>query len=506
MHDDVVSEIATHISQDGNSAVVVTGVPLAGKKTVCQRAAGCADLVPYLHLSDASAGFLQLANTIATWFQYVDNEPVRCLARSVLIQMEKNHFCRAHDGCIDLVGKAISEGLRACFLVDRVQLLDEFSVSLIRECLQRKVGNRRGNRRLSGMASRDSTDSGSDSFPDRPRGKLCFLCVHVSLYNWKSAPDVVDDITRSQGSLNIPIIQLGEASRDELRTMFRDLSDMEVGDRWLDAYREASGNYAGYFIERAAAIRVLSGKLWSEGKRAYAETTEELVLYIPPGLVRMNKQLPVTEVSAEIAMRFSQVFDELPPLFQTILKVLTIATRTDWYKLPQAVLWEVLNDLIAEGVEFGVLQSVLSELTEMCILNIVQEEDECVLSFQSPALANVALYVSTPVQIYSISEALIERLESRLKMNFRVPLVVANLRHLIGQNESLKVLWFQGYTAFLEESSGWSESEINKLKESLDDEITAFGYSSRKILGEQFHFPCPPKRVVGKLLPLLKVR
>jgi hypothetical protein len=501
----VVSEIATHISQPKSRvAVIVTGIPLAGKKIVCQRAAGYADLVPYLHLSDASAGFLQLANTIATWFQYADNEAVRRFAGSVLYHIENNHWCRAHDDCICLVNLALSNGLRACFLVDRVQFLDEFSLSLLRECLHEKAGNRRGSRRVCGPDCTDTTLGAGGREP----GKVCFLCVHVSLYNWISASDVVEYITRSQGSLHIPIIQLGEAHKEELRTMFRDLSDMEVEDRWLDAYSEASGNCAGYFIERTAAIRVLSGKLWSEGKRAYAETTEELALHIPPGLVRMNKQLPVTQVSAEVAMRFSQVFDELPPVFQTALKVLSIATRTGFYTLPQAVLWEVLNDLLANGVEFGMLQIVLSELTQMCLVKIEYEGDEDVLSFQSPALADVAFDVSTPIQIRSISEALIERLEPRLTNNFKVPLVVANLHHLVGQEETLKKeLWLQGYTAFLRESSGWTDKgEIDKWKESLDDEIAASGYSSREILGEQFHVPCPSKKVVGKRLPLLKVR
>jgi len=140
---------------------------------------------------------------------------------------------------------------------------------------------------------------------------------------------------------------------------------MEVEDRWLDAYAEASGLCAGYFIERAAAIRVLSGKLWSEGKRAYAETSEELVLHIPRGLIRINKQLPVSQVRAEISMRFSQVFDELPPLFQTASKVLTIATRTGFFCLPREVLWQVLNELILDGVERRVFHVLVNEMTEV---------------------------------------------------------------------------------------------------------------------------------------------
>lgn len=508
----MVNEIAQHISQDRSRvAVVVTGIPLAGKKIVCQRAAGVADLVPYLHLSDASAGFLQLANTIATWFQYVDNEVVRCHAASVLDHMQKQHWSRAHDDCIDLVDLALAKGLRACFLVDRVQFLDEFSLSLLRECLHGRTRNRRGSRRISGVSARCLAALGSD-FADLTEenlvGKVCFMCVHMSLYNWKTAADVVTDIDRSQGALEIPIIRLGEASRDELRTMIRDLSDMEVEDRWIDAYSEASGSCAGYFIERVAAIRNLSGKLWSEGKSPYAETTQELVLHIPPGLVHSNKKLPVTQVRAEVAMRFSQIFDELPPVFQTALKILTIATTTGFfYRLPQALLWEVLNDLIADGVEFGVLGVALEEMAEMSLLKIEHEGNDEVVTFQSPALADVAFDVSTPVQIQSITDALIERLDSRLHDNFRVPLVAAHLLHIVGHDETqMKLLWRLGYTTFIKESSDWPESQINKWKESIDDEITASGYSSREILGDQFHFPCPSLKVVGKLLPLLKVR
>ena len=344
----MVEEIETHINKNQSRlAVVVTGVSLAGKKIVCQRAAGNAGFVPYKHLADASSGFVQLAHTIATWFSFVDHEGVRKLAGDVLYHMRKNHWSRAHDLCIDLVDLSLEMGLRSCFLIDRIQFLDEFSLSLLRECMYERSEGRHRRRSSRGLKHSESgeikaqpTESDqADSAGGFAQGKICFLCVHVSLYNWKSIAHVVDGITRSQ--LKIPIIQLGEARKDELRTMFRDLSDMEVAERWIDAYAEASGHCAGYFIERAAAIRVLSGKLWSEGKRAYAETSEELVLHIPRGLIRINKQLPVNQVRAEIAMRFSQCFDELPPLFQTASKVLTIATRTGFFRLPKEVLWQV---------------------------------------------------------------------------------------------------------------------------------------------------------------------
>lgn len=498
MHDDVVIEITEHIRLSKNRiAVIVTGEPLAGKKIVCQRAAGFANLVPYLHLSDATAGFLQLARTIATWFRYVDNDAIRNLADDVLQHLRKDHFSRAHDSCIDLVELSLSNGFRACFLVDRVQFLDEFSLSLLRECLQdRKTGSRQGSKRH----LRASIESPSLT------GKVCFLCVHVALYNWKSASDVVDDLSRSQSTVSIPTIQLRQAPRDQLRTMFRDMSDMEVEDRWLDAYCEASGHCAGYFIERTAAIRTLSGKLWSQGVPGYAETTEDLVLHIPPGLVRMNRRLPVTQVSAEVAMRFSQVFDELPPLYQTALKIVTIATRNGFYKLPLHVLWEVLNDLIADGVEKNVLQIVTKEIADMFLLEVEIMDGKEILSIRSPAFSDVAFDVCTPIQVHSISESLIERLDNQQNDGFRVSMVKACLHYLIGNDEALqRQCWIEGYENFKSKSKGMAPGEISIWMERIDDEITASGLSSQSVLGKQFDVQTPSKKVVGKILPLLKV-
>jgi hypothetical protein len=506
VHDDVVRSIAERVSQtQSRVAIVVTGLPLAGKKIVCQRAAGLADLVPYMHLSDATAGFLQLANTIATWFSYVEDEEVRHLANVVLEHLKKDRLSRAHDDCIDLVDLALTRGLRACFLVDRVQFLDEFSLSLLRECLHdRRSGRVRSLRRNSRTPLQSNHDEAHE--PNEP-GKVCFLCVHVSLYNWKSATDVVADIARNQASVHVPIVQLGEAEAEDLRTMFKDLSDMEVEDRWLDAYSEASGNCAGYFIERTAAIRLLSGKLWSQGKRPWAETTEDLVLHIPGGLVRTNRRLPVTQVSAEVAMRFTQVFDELPPIFQTTLKVLSVSTATGYYQLPQHILWEVLNDLFADGVENKRMQIVLDEMTKMCLIKVGSSGGRGLLSFQCPALADIAFDVSTPIQIQSICESLIERLNLHNDGNFMVFMVLANLHHLIGHDKAItQACWVEGYKLFQIESVGWPEKQVSKIMEFIDEEITASGCLTREVLGDTFQVTLPAKQIVGKLLPLLKVR
>ena len=111
---------------------------------VCQRAAGYANLVPYLHVSDESMGFLQLARTIATWFHYIDLTEIRDCADFVLYLLEMKRWSRAHDECVNLVNLAVNNDLHACFLVDRVHLLDDFSLSLIRECLhgrsRRQIG------------------------------------------------------------------------------------------------------------------------------------------------------------------------------------------------------------------------------------------------------------------------------------------------------------------------------------------------------------------------------
>jgi len=309
-HDKVVEAITTHINEGRKRcAVLVTGIPLAGKKIVCQRAAGYADLVPYLHLSDDSDGFLQLAHTIATWFQYIEIDDVQYLANNVLEHLKCSRWTRAHDECIELVDLSLSYGLRSCFLIDRIQFLDDFSLSLIRECLHGRSKLRRNSSRFSEHGSSDfdlSDRTSSEAMEEDGSGKICFLCVHVSLYNWKSAAQIVADITRSHRSLHIPIVTLGEASREELRTLFQDLSDMDMEERWLDAYAEASGYCAGYFIERAAGIRKLSSMEWMEGQQGFSEITPSLKICIPPGRVRMTKMITVRRVSAEVAMRFSQ--------------------------------------------------------------------------------------------------------------------------------------------------------------------------------------------------------
>lgn len=304
------------LSKGTKRTIVITGPPQSGKKFAAQSAAGYADLTPFLHVSSESAGQLQLARTIALWFKYVDDHDIQLGASDVLEHLDARRWSRAHDSCVELLNLAASVGLKCCFLVDRVQFLDNFSFSVIRECLDRR--GKQGRELQHSWSSRlNSTSESSERDGDNEMGgRVCFLCVHVALYQSMSAEDVAKRLAKAYSRRRAPIITLGRVSDEDLRLLFRDLSDMDVHDRWLRTYAETSGYCAGYFVERAAASRTISGYLWSQGKKGLAITNGDMILQIPTGMVRKNRTLTVHQVSADIAMKYTQIFDELPALFQ----------------------------------------------------------------------------------------------------------------------------------------------------------------------------------------------
>jgi len=212
VHLKAVQQIQNHIGSKHRSGVIVTGIPLAGMRLVCQRVAGFSDMVPYLHLCEESAGFLQLARTIATWFRYCEAESVQQLALSVMDDLRSNRWSCAHDQCVRLVQAALERGFRVCFLVDRIHNLDRFSLSLIRECLRRRPQRHTTTgvaasasasfkssiaddtsvdmtRSLRRSISNDSIEAAND-VNDRAFGQICFLCTHTSHYSNKSAEDI----------------------------------------------------------------------------------------------------------------------------------------------------------------------------------------------------------------------------------------------------------------------------------------------------------------------------
>jgi hypothetical protein len=160
-------------------------------------------------------------------------------------------------------------------------------------------------------------------------------------------------------------VEVGEATMDEFRSLTSELSDTGVEDRWLETHVAATGHCAGYFIEKSAGIRNLSGNMLSEGKRAYMELGDDIVLRIPPGFIRKTHEIFILQISADSATRFTQIYDDLPPLLQTLSKVVAIATRGGFFKLPLTTLWEVLNDLIVEAVESDVFDVAIQEMREI---------------------------------------------------------------------------------------------------------------------------------------------
>jgi hypothetical protein len=125
------------------------------------------------------------------------------------------------------------------------------------------------------------------------------------------------------------------------------------------------------------------------------------------------------------------------------------------------------------------------------VLMISQEEGQNVVIFQCPAIGDIiAMDVCTPIQVFSISRALIDRLQPAVSNSFKMPLVLAGLYHRLDKQEAIKkALWRQGYGAFLEHSAGWAQEEADRWKELIADEIEGAGYTSFEILGEELCYP-----------------
>jgi hypothetical protein len=87
-------------------------------------------------------------------------------------------------------------------------------------------------------------------------GVVCILCVATSKSGHGRVGAIGGAVRLLVLVLDPPLpVPLTSSLRQEMTREFH----MQVEQRWLDAYSEASGFCAGYFIERAAAVRVLSG-------------------------------------------------------------------------------------------------------------------------------------------------------------------------------------------------------------------------------------------------------
>uniref|UniRef100_A0A7S3P845 Guanylate cyclase domain-containing protein n=1 Tax=Amphora coffeiformis TaxID=265554 RepID=A0A7S3P845_9STRA len=509
VHDTEVRDIQEELTKGYRSkrTIVITGPPQTGKKFAAQRAAGYSNLTPFLHVSSESAGHLQLARTIATWYQYVNDPDIRSGALEIVEHLNAGRWSRAHDNCIEVLNFAVTLGLKACFVVDRVQFLDEFSCSIIRECCgarrakQGRVLSKQWSSRVSGTSESSDHDGDNDEC-----GVVCFLCIHVALYQWPDAQDVAKKLSQSGTRVKIPVITLGRVSTEDLRLLFRDLADMEVHDRFLQTYAESSGYCAGYFIERTAAMRRISATLWAEGKAGYAITNQEMMLQIPHGMIKKSREISVHQVSAEVAMKYTQLFDELPPLFQTFLKVLTMGTKGGFFPVPRTMMWEVLNDLIEEGVERHVFDIVVKEMQDMHFIAFGQGcTGEQAISLLNPAMADITFDVCTPEQIDTICAALLDRMEVIVDTQPSVSFVMATFHHRLGSGDAMMIhFWRKGYSQ-LKKIFSRPNSKVNMMKEIIDEEIKACGLDPQDVLDKEFSYPLISDSSIGTNLPMCKV-
>lgn len=497
VHDDSVRRIQQCINDDrSRCAILVTGAPLAGKKIVCQRAAGFADMMPYMHVGEETAGVLQLGRTIATWLSYFCDDEVRKYAENSISELDMLRYNRSHDMFLDLIDLAVSKGCRACFIVDRVQFLDKFSLSLLSESLIH-VSKRQNRRRPSNTPLQQTVHE---------RGKIVFLCVHVSLYDFMSAKETVELLTEMDKSVDIPIITVGRASQHELEVMYSDMIDMPLDRKLLETLFEASGFLAGYFIERAAAIRRSLGVTYEKGTRPLAEVSKSLTFHVRGGCYQKIRDIDVMAVSSEVAMRYAQLFDELPPLYQTLIKCLALGSRKRFFAFSTKLLWEVLNDLIADGVEHDEVSAAIHELEQMFL--VTENREDSSVSFTSPALGDIAFDVCTPSQIQRLSSTIVDRLQMCPIKSPNCILVMADLLEISGGEAADVVnLWRKSFEIFIRNRDQMDSIEGERWNEILEEEIIEHDYEVSSVLGKDYK-PIIVEREDGTLDPrhgLLKI-
>jgi hypothetical protein len=293
----------------------------------------------------------------------------------------------------------------------------------------------------------------------------------------------------------VPLFPVGEASTSELRAVLQDVIDVNVDDLWLHVNAEAAGNCAGYFLERIESLRTLSVPLWKEGKAGLFVISNDLCFQAPAGYFRESKEVRVTQLSSTAAMRFTQLYDNLPPLLQMYYKILAVATRPGFVSVPQSIMWEVLNDMVATGVEDEEMNSLVDEMQAMYLIKLHHDgglgtENGPVVSFQCPALRDIALDVCTPVQLESIQRALVDRFQPRTNLNFRIPFVLAELKMALGEWPGMQMyLWRQGFQMFEKESRSWPSRVRNRWRAILEAEVGAADFTAQDVFGSEFAVP-----------------
>jgi class 3 adenylate cyclase len=488
IHEKQVSLLTAFMSSgQTRGAAIVTGPVLTGKKVVCQRAAGLAQLTPILHVGDPTAGLFQIGRTLSEWFMHYNYEQRCCNGAEVVREhLANQRWNRAHDDCIKLINAVVQHGYRGCVLVDRVHDLDQFSLSFIRECLTVKKATRRSST-MSYSSRRSSSSVGDDEEKPTEIGRFFFLCTHVPLYEAMTAARIVQELVRAH-TIHVPIIEVAEATKEELKIFVQKSVDLGVEDYWLDTYAKTSGCRPGYLFQRIRRLRIISANRVKEGMVPLTAITDEVKLHIPDRMARFVKAVPVTQVDVDTYMRFSREFDELPPSFQTFLEVITVATWRCFYAVPLKVAIGAMEDLFLENeaedvFEVG-LSTIVDELVSMYILKLEGEGEQKKVRLTCPAIGDVVSAVCTPVQVEAISFALLQRLESCDETKgFIDHLVMAGLAHRVNDLAKQQEHWKLAYAEFIEESKAMDEEVINRNKELFEEEIEVGGGEVERCLG-----------------------
>lgn len=492
-------------SNESRGAAIITGPSLVGKKVVCQRAAGLARMVPILHVGDGTCGLFQIGRTLSDWFLHFFDKRCSTEARVVKNHIESQRWSQAHDECVKLINTVIASGYRGCIVVDRIHDLDQFSYSFIRTCL---VHHRLP--RKSSSLTHGSYSSLSSVFETRiEKGKFFFLCTHEPLYDAKPVSLIVTELVRAH-RLVVPVLEVVEATREELRTLVRDSIDLGVDEGWLDIYAETSGFRCGYMFQRIRGIRIMSANRSGVGLTPLSSISDDLNLFVPLGMSRLIKAVTVHQVSADTTMRFGRVFDELPPCFQTFVEVVAVATIRCLYKVPLCAVAMAMEDLFVqldetEGESFP-LDLALCELEEMFILKVEGAAEQRRVYLRCPAFRDVVAAVCTPAQFEAIATALVNRLnEIEHGKIFFDHLVIAGLAGRLGDVAVQHLHWKLAYEKFRTEAINMDKKSINTCKELFEEEFGAAGCTVKQCLGiETLDITTLPFRSLDPTCELLK--
>lgn len=118
-------------------------------------------------------------------------------------------------------------------------------------------------------------------------------------------------------------------------------------------------------------------------------------LFTPSALLPKSRDITIQKISTDVTMRAALIYYDLPPLYQTIVKILTMSAGKHSNKLPRDILRKVLNDMMPEGVDIAVLATAVDEMVKTFGLQF-GEDHKVGLCF---TVADVALELCTPDQI-----------------------------------------------------------------------------------------------------------